>query len=100
MKFELKKTCPECPYTPKTPGWIGGHETALDFHNAAKQDIEFPCHMSKSQCCVGNALYMNRMCKVSKTPEKADFQNRLKQHNREAVLFSFDGSKLVEFHGR
>ncbi|WP_342255242.1 hypothetical protein [Acinetobacter baumannii] len=100
MKFELKKTCPECPYTPKTQGWIGEHETALEFHHAVKQDIEFPCHMSKDQCCVGNALYMNSMCKVSRNPQKANFQKSLKQINQETILFSFDGSKLVEFHGR
>lgn len=100
MKFELKKMCPECPYAPKTQGWIGEHATALEFHHAVKQDIEFSCHMSKGQCCVGNALYMNAMCKVSRNHQKANFQKYLKQVNQETILFSFDGSKLVEYHGR
>ncbi|MCH7295447.1 hypothetical protein [Acinetobacter higginsii] len=100
MQYDLKKTCPECPYAPKTKGWIGEHDSALDFHDAVKQDIDFPCHMSKEQCCVGNALYMNSMCKISRDPQKAAYQNRLKQINKEVILFSFDGSELVNFHGR
>lgn len=100
MKFDLIKTCPECPYTEKVRGWIGEHDTAIDFHDAVKQDIEFPCHMSKGQSCVGNALYMNEMCKLSRIPEKAQFQQKLKIYNREKTLFSPDGSKLLSFHGR
>lgn len=99
MKFDLKKTCPECPYTEKVGGWIGEHDSAIEFHDAVKQDIEFPCHMSKDQCCVGNALYMNEMCKLSRDPEKAKYQQYLKINNSEKVLFSLDGSKLIYFHG-
>lgn len=99
MKYQLHKTCPECPYTPKLKGWIGEHTSSMDFHEAVKQDISFPCHMNKKQCCVGNALYMNKMCKVSRDPEKAAYQNVLKQNNTEKVLFSHDGSALINFHG-
>lgn len=100
MKFDLKQTCPECPYAAKTKGWIGNHESAKDFHDLVKQDTDFPCHMSQKQHCVGNALYMNKMCKVSRNPDKAEFQKKLKENNTEQVLFSFDGSALVNFHGK
>lgn len=49
MKFDLKQTCPECPYAAKTKGWIGEHETAKDFHDIVVQDQDFRCHMSQKQ---------------------------------------------------
>lgn len=100
LKYQLKKSCPECPYLSKTKGWIGSHETAKDFHDIAKEDIEFCCHMNTNQACVGNSIYMNKLCKLSINPEKAEFQKRLKADNTEEVLFSWDGSTLVNFHGK
>lgn len=100
LKYQLKKSCIECPYTAKTKGWIGHHESAQDFHDIAKSDQPFPCHMSTSQSCVGNAVYMNRLCKLSHNPDKAQFQQQLRQANNEEVLFSWDGTELVKFHGK
>lgn len=100
LKYQLKKSCIECPYTAKTKGWIGQHESAQEFHDIAKVDQPFPCHMSTGQSCVGNAVYMNRMCSLSRDPDKAAFQKRLKEENKEEVLFSWDGQALVNFHGK
>ena len=70
----------------------------MEFHDIAKVDQPFPCHMSVGQACVGNAVYMNRLCKRSHDADKSDFQNRLRENNNEDVLFSFDGEALVNFH--
>jgi len=99
LKYDLKKSCPECPYTPKTKGWIGSHESAKEFHDVAKNDIPFCCHMNKNQSCVGNAIYMNKLCKMSIDPDKKNHQSSLRNSN-EDVLFSFDGSKLEAYHGK
>lgn len=99
MKYQLKKPCPECPYARQMAGWIGSHETAKEFHDIAKEDEPFPCHMILSQACAGNALYMNRLCKLSRDPEKAEFQKGLEEPEVD-ILFSFDGSQLVKFHGK
>lgn len=99
MRYDLKKPCPECPYTPKMRGWIGSHDSAMEFHEVVQQDAPFSCHMSPEQCCAGNALYMNRLCKVSRDPDKAQFQKKLKD-SLEPVVFSFDGQALVDFHGK
>lgn len=100
LKYQLKKTCHECPYSGKTKGWIGEHESAQDFHDIAKQDIPFPCHMSTRQSCVGNAIYMNRLCKSSRDQDKAEFQQRIRATNTEDVLFSWTGEALVAHHGK
>lgn len=100
LRYQLKKTCTECPYTGKTKGWLGHHESAKEFHDIAKVDQPFPCHMSTQQSCVGNAVYMNRLCKLSHDPDKAAFQDRLRTENTEDVLFSWDGEALVNFHGK
>lgn len=100
LRYQLKKSCTECPYTAKTQHWIGHHESAQEFHDIAKNDIPFPCHMSTGQSCVGNGVYMNRLCKLSHDPDKAKFQNELRESNRESVLFSWDGKALVDFHDK
>lgn len=99
LKYDLKKTCTECPYANKTPGWIGNYESAKDFHLIAKTDQPFSCHMSTKQSCVGNALYMNKLCKRSRDINKANFQDSLRD-NKETILFSFTGETLVKFHGK
>ena len=100
LRYQLKKTCTECPYAGKTKGWIGHHKSAQEFHDIAKTDHPFPCHMSTGQSCVGNAVYMNRMCKMSHDTDKAAFQERLRKENTEEVLFSWTGEALVDFHGK
>lgn len=100
LAYQLKKTCKECPYTPKTKGWIGSHHSAQEFHDIAKTDQPQPCHMHKAQSCVGNALYMNKLCKLSIDVDKAGMQQRLKNCNQESVLFSWDGAALTDFHGK
>lgn len=100
LKYQLRKMCTECPYSNKTKGWIGGHESAKEFHDIAHSDTPFPCHMSTKQSCVGNGIYMNRLCKRSRDNDKASFQDRLRTENNEDVLFSWDGSKLVDFHSK
>lgn len=97
MKYTQTQPCPQCPYTGKLPGFIGGHEDPQDFHDAVVADTPFPCHMSVNACkvsiaesirpgsrvqhCVGYMLYMNRMCKVSRRPEVAQRQAELKPIN-------------------
>lgn len=99
LKYELKRTCTECPYSNKIPGWIGSHTSAEDFHIIAKTDQTFSCHMSTKQACVGNALYMNKLCKRSQDKDKANFQDSLR-NNTENILFSFTGETLIKFHGK
>lgn len=99
LKYQLKKPCAECPYSGKFKGYIGPHESAKEFHDIAQNDQPFPCHMSTKQSCVGNAVYMNRLCKSSRDPEKNAFQNRLRETITE-VLFSWDGQKLIDHHGK
>lgn len=113
MNFGLKKPCKECPYMARVKGWIGSHESPMEFHDLVKHDVRMACHMTVNQCddnsvkevkhhCAGYALYMNAMCKMSTDPEMAELQNEVRQHVsddiKKELLFSFDGSKLIEFH--
>lgn len=100
MKYSLKKSCAECPYLPKMPGWIGSHESGKEFHEIARADMEFSCHMNPEFSCAGNAMYMNAMCKLSKNKQKSDWQKQLRDncHEQKDVLFSFDGSKINDYH--
>lgn len=98
LRYQLRKPCSECPYTAKTKGWIGHHQSALEFHDIAKNDIPMPCHMSTGQSCAGNAIYMNRLCKLSHDPDKAEMQNKLKD-STDSVLFSWNGQVLIDYHG-
>lgn len=100
LKYQLKKTCAECPYTAKTKGWIGPHNSAKEFHDIAVVDQPHPCHIHKRQSCVGNAIYMNKLCKMSIDTDKVAMQRRLREENKEEVLFSWDGQALVNFHGK
>ena len=113
MKHDLLTPCRECPYTARMKGWIGGHGTAMDFHDLAKNDHPMPCHMTvdydgegkghDSQQCAGQAHYMNSMCKVSRLPDLKEMQGRIRLLNIKTpddLLFSFDGSKLIDFHGK
>jgi hypothetical protein len=100
LNYDLKKTCKECPYVEKMKGWIGEHESAKEFHDIAKYDVGFPCHMHKAQSCVGNALYMNQLKALSRDHDKSNFQKKLEEENEEKVIFSWDGQALVDYHGR
>src|SRR5271170_3653934 len=101
MRHDMKQPCTECPYVGKWAGWIGDHESAQDFVDIARADAEFPCHMSldqdgdteeqlaedEGQQCAGQALFMNRMCKMSRRREMAEMQSRLKKECKVEVLF-------------
>lgn len=108
MKFNLRKPCKQCPYLAQVEGWIGGHDTAQDFHDAVQADVRFPCHKTteayqekptQEQHCAGYAMYMNAICKRSHDLEMMKLQDQVEGDNK-LLLDSFDGSKLVEFHGR
>ncbi len=109
MKYGLNKPCRECPFLAKVRGWIGGHASALDFHELVHADARMPCHMTsnmeheevqdgKEHHCAGYAMYMNAMCKKSRDPQMAAFQDKVRHLPKDDLLFSFDGSKIVEFH--
>lgn len=103
MKFELKKPCKECPFLALMPGWIGSHKSAMEFHDAVMNDVRFSCHLTHDKTehhCVGYALYMNAVFKLSKDPEMLEFQNSIEEYDSEKLLNSFDGSVLVQFHGK
>jgi hypothetical protein len=109
MEFNKTKPCRECPFLAQMAGWIGGHSTAKDFHELVQLDIRMPCHMTtedflekpvKEQHCAGYAMYMNKMCKSSRDPDTRELQNKVRGKEAENLLFSFDGSKLLEFHGK
>jgi len=93
----------------KVRGWIGGHETAQDFHELVRADVRMACHMTangtateapddKQHHCAGYALYMNKMCKRSKDPEMGEFQTRMRSVSDEGLLFSWDGSTIADYH--
>lgn len=109
MKFGLSKPCRECPFFARVRGWIGSHDNAIEFHEIARADQAMACHMTvngesddapdnKQHQCAGQALYMNAMCKMSRNPEMAAFQKRMRGTPTDGLLFSFDGAKIVEFH--
>jgi len=109
MKATLKNPCKECPYLAKTKGWLGGHETAMDFHDFANNDTRMACHKTiaedgnteKANQCAGQILYMNAIFKRSKHPDTVSAQNRLADYvDKDELLNSLDGSKIVEFHGK
>ena len=120
MKHDLKEPCHACPYVGKMPGWIGAHETAQDFVDVVRADQQFPCHETvaanharhqhrcnadgtvpltgKEQHCAGYALFMNKMCKVSRDPDMAAMQKRLKETCTVEVIWP--PAKMVEVHGK
>lgn len=103
MEHNLKKPCNECPYMPYWKGWTGPHETAMVFHDLVRADAVFTCHKThgkKEQHCAGYALYMNAMCKRSRDPAMRNLQNTVETPAGKGVLFSRDGSALVNFHGK
>lgn len=109
MKFDQTTPCKECPYLALVAGWIGAHESAMDFHQIVRNDQEFPCHMTTEayqgkpvteQHCAGYAMYMNADCKVSNNPNIYLLQEKVRSNDASKLLHSFDGSKIVEFHGK
>lgn len=108
MNYDLNENCAECPYLPLTSGWIGSHDSAKEFHDIVCADKRFPCHMTNDDLdsnpshCVGYALYMNKMCKVSRDPVMANFQNRIRmiEDSLPKPIFSRDGKALIKFHKR
>lgn len=111
MNYGLKVPCHECPFIGNTPGWIGSHETAQDFVDLVRADMPFPCHETVDQDspdpieavlaqkvahCAGYALFMSRMCKLSRRPELAAMQQRLKETCKVPVLWPPD--ELVRTH--
>lgn len=115
MNHDMKKPCPECPYVGKWKGWIGTHPTAQDFVDLARADHPFPCHMTVDQespiepleqmesasvaQCAGQALFMNKMIKLSRRPEMAAMQNRLRTE-APGVEVLWPPERLVEHHGK
>lgn len=116
MNYDMKKPCAECPYVGKWKGWIGNHKSAQDFVDLARADIPFPCHMTINQdydaaeievqmCfpavaqCAGQALFMNRMCKLSRNINMARMQNRLKEEKPDVQIL-WPPEELVKHHGK
>jgi hypothetical protein len=107
MKHDLKEPCAECPYVGKMKGWVGEHDPQ-DFVDLVRADIPFACHMTvtqpggpdiaphKAQQCAGYAIFMTRMCKMSRRPEMTEMQIRLKKECDTQVLFP--GDVLVDHH--
>lgn len=105
IQYNLKQPCKECPYTGTTPGWIGPYDSAQVFHDFVKHDVPMPCHMTQDakvpNHCAGYAIYMNKMCKRSHDRDMRDYQDRIRMiEDLPEVKFSFDGSALVECHGK
>lgn len=112
MKYEMQEPCNECPYVGKWKGWIGAHETAQDFVDVVRNDQPFPCHKSvpsdtrsfkeramDAQQCAGYALFMSRMCKISRHAPMMEMQRRLKANPpKEEVLYP--PQKLVDWHDK
>jgi hypothetical protein len=113
MRHDMKTPCAECPYVGKWKGWIGDHESAQEFVDLVKADQPFPCHMSLNQDgdesipeqvedgagqqCAGYAMFMSKMCKLSRNPAMAAMQNRLRAEKPDVeVLWPPD--KMVEHH--
>ena len=117
MHYNLKTPCHECPYVGKVPGWIGAHDTAQDFVDLVRVDAPFPCHESIDYAavehgesrkpeqqlksahvahCAGYAIFMSKMSKLSRRPELAAMQDRLKAKCKVQVVWPPD--KLVELH--
>lgn len=111
MKYNLKEPCNECPFVGKWKGWIGSHKSAQDFVDLVVADAPFPCHKTidqtlrghayteayySSEHCAGYALFMNRMCKLSRNPKMAAMQKRLRETCKVPVLWP--PSKMVEHH--
>jgi hypothetical protein len=94
-----------------TPGWLGPHNNSEVFHNRAKGDLLMPCHMTVNKehpevsdrtahQCAGQALYMTADFKRSRDKGMAAYQDHLRGVDKTKLLFSRDGSKLREFHGK
>lgn len=109
MQYGLSKPCRECPFLAQMKGWIGGHENAIEFHELVRADVRMPCHMTsngeneevkdkKQHHCAGYAMYMNAMCKKSRDHAMANFQDQMRKQPKDNLLFSFDGSKIVQYH--
>lgn len=101
MKYDKKKPCKQCPFAPKTPGFIGPYNNTRELHELVNCDTAFNCHQTQDnknmQMCAGYVLYMNDVFKRSKNPNVALMQDRIR--GVEESLGSLSGDKIKEFHG-
>lgn len=109
MKYDLKEPCKECPYVGNMPGWIGDHDHPQEFVDLVRADVPLSCHMtvqqdegvyispSKEQHCAGYALFMNKRIQLSKRPELAQMQRRLKEEGCKTEVL-YPAEVLVQHH--
>lgn len=107
MKHTKTRPCQECPFTGRMPGWIGAHKDAAEFVEMARNDSIMPCHMSidyerpgwrnrvdKAESCVGQLAFMNKLHKLSRTPEVSAHQCRLSKR----IKVVWPPEKLIALH--
>lgn len=109
--YERCRMCPECPFRKISPrGWLGPW-TVEDMEQIVHFEQHLICHLDvttqqnagltdeqitlSGQHCVGALRYMSSVGKLSREPEKAQAQKKLKQVPDQSTIEPF---KLREHH--
>lgn len=109
MKTNLKEPCKACPFRRVSiAGWLGPwqpHELLWSI-----KSVPFPCHKTikedtpfdspeaeKMELCAGAAIYLNNTLTLSRDPETAAYQRKMKELHDGASVFA-TAHEFIEHH--